>query len=149
MFTLYQSCQDIFFGFGGSEANIIPSLASCIEIVSFPKVCFLSTEVVGCSLCPNYKEGSSQEPQLYQLNGPFVDTLFAYVTVIVAATAKYIENSQSALVFLWELLHYCEEYHGLFADNLPTASTSGAALICFNYRGKIRREITERADGSS
>ena len=33
--TSYQFSQDIFFGFGSIEANIIPSLASCIEIYFF------------------------------------------------------------------------------------------------------------------
>ena len=35
LFMRYQFCQDIFFEFGSSEANINPSLASWIEIYLF------------------------------------------------------------------------------------------------------------------
>ena len=86
-------CQDIFFGFGSSEANLIPSLASCIEklFLFLQLVLYAQRSQEVCSLCPNYKEGSSREPPLHQQEELF-NTLFEYA---VDATSKYWHCKQA------------------------------------------------------
>ena len=86
IYTLY-FCQDFFFGFGSSKANIIPSLAFCIEIYFFSSSWFCKhtgrRKFVRCIQIIR-KAVSESRPCTNRMN--FINTLFKYAVV---ATSKW------------------------------------------------------------
>ena len=87
LFTRYQFCQDNFFGFGSSKTNIIPSLASCVEIYFFSSSWFCKhrgRRKFVCCVQIIRKAVSESRPCTNRMN--VVNTLFKCAFV---ATSKY------------------------------------------------------------